>query len=84
MRTVTSGIDMVGKLWHRNFEARLYGSHDLLISLRGNESDRESLRSKSTGTTRLSSCKDSEASEAIMAHTQHDVSNCQHQGDSHS
>jgi hypothetical protein len=49
--TVTCRVDMIGQLWDSNFKSRLNCSHDLLVTLRGDESDSETFRSESTGTT---------------------------------
>ena len=49
--TVTCRVDMFGQLWDSNFKSRLNCSHDLLVAIRGDESDSETFRSKSTGTT---------------------------------
>jgi hypothetical protein len=49
--TVASRVNVIRKLWHSHFESRLYGSHDLLVSLRRYKGNCQTLCPESTSTT---------------------------------
>ena len=51
MLTVASGIDVVRQLGHGNLEPRLDSGHHLLVALRRQERNRETLCTKPTCTT---------------------------------
>ena len=49
--TIAGGIDVIGKLGYSYLEPRLDGSHHLLVTLGGDERDRQTLGSETTSTT---------------------------------
>src|ERR1700722_562562 len=78
-RTVACRINVIGQLWHRNFESRLNSGHDLLVTFRRDERDGKTFCPKPTSTPVIIKLS-AKSMRKEGERTRRDASSCRHPG----